>query len=399
MKIGTSIGVGLTGHVDVIKKVAAAADRLGFSTLWAAEHVVLFDRYSSKYPYAENFNMPGDTAFSSPMILLTYAAAVTDRIRPATGICIVPEHNPVVLAKDVATLDYLSRGRFILGVGLGWSEEEFSAVGVPFERRARRTIEYLEVMRRLWTEERTTFKGEFVNLDARSYPKPHHGAPPIFFGGESDAALRRVAQHGVGWFGVNLTPDQVMERRRKLEEFMKARGRRVEEVEVVVANVNPVKLDEDLLKRYRDAGLSELILGPQPARPARRPGQSDGRPRAPPGRTRSPNGTVLDIFSLLLNRRGQTSGPCQQVRQRYQRRRSVPARSRVKMTSVSISLPRQPYTSLTGSSTAALIAIKRPCSSLNSSTVPAFTPRLSLSIFGMVTRPCSATLAFILLII
>jgi len=171
MKIGTSIGAGLTGHVDLINKVAAAADRLGFSTLWAAEHVVLFDRYSSKYPYADTFNMPGDTSFPSPMIALTYAAAVTDRIRLATGICIVPEHNPVVLAKDVATLDYLSRGRFILGVGLGWSEEEFSAVGVPFERRARRTMEYLEVMRRLWTEERTTFKGEFVNVERNCSPK------------------------------------------------------------------------------------------------------------------------------------------------------------------------------------------------------------------------------------
>ena len=263
MKIGTSIGVGLTGHVDLIKRVAAAADRLGFSTLWAAEHVVLFDRYSSKYPYADTFNMPGDTSFPSPMIALTYAAAVTDRIRLATGICIVPEHNPVVLAKDVATLDYLSRGRFILGVGLGWSEEEFSAVGVPFERRARRTMEYLEVMRRLWTEERTTFKGEFVNVDgARSYPKPHRGAPPIFFGGESDPAMRRVAQHGVGWFGVNLTPEQVTERRKKLEELLKTRGRKLEEVEIVVANVKPVKLDEDMLKRYRDAGVSELISGP-----------------------------------------------------------------------------------------------------------------------------------------
>lgn len=263
MKIGTSIGAGLTGHVDLIKRVAAAADRLGFSTLWAAEHVVLFDRYSSKYPYADTFNMPGDTSFPSPMIALTYAAAVTDRIRLATGICIVPEHNPVVLAKDVATLDYLSRGRFILGVGLGWSEEEFNAVGVPFERRARRTMEYLEVMRRLWTEERTTFAGEFVNVaGARSYPKPHRGAPPIFFGGESDPAMRRVAQHGVGWFGVNLTPEQVTERRKKLEDLLKTRGRKIEEVEIVVANVKPVKLDEDMLKRYRDAGVSELISGP-----------------------------------------------------------------------------------------------------------------------------------------
>ena len=287
----------LTGHVDLIKKVAAAADRLGFSTLWAAEHVVLFDRYSSKYPYADTFNMPGDTSFPSPMISLTYAAAVTERIRLATGICIVPEHNPVVLAKDVATLDYLSRGRFILGVGLGWSEEEFSAVGVPFERRARRTMEYLEVMRRLWTEERTTFKGEFVNLDgARSYPKPHRGPPPIFFGGESDAAMRRVAQHGVGWFGVNLTPEQVTERRKKLEELLKARGRELEEVEIVVANVEAGQTRRRHAQALSRRRRQRTHFRPQSARPARRRGQSDGRPRAPPAGTRGPNGVILESF-------------------------------------------------------------------------------------------------------
>jgi len=171
--------LGMSYYTDI----ARIAERGLMDSIFLADNIAIAEYRATHLP---------QTQFD-PISVLSALAAVTSRIRLATGICIVPEHNPVVLAKDVATLDYLSRGRFILGVGLGWSEEEFSAVGIPFERRARRTIEYLEVMRRLWTEEHTTFKGEFVNLDgARSYPKPHHGAPPIFFGGESDAALRRV---------------------------------------------------------------------------------------------------------------------------------------------------------------------------------------------------------------
>ncbi|HZC45785.1 MAG TPA: TIGR03619 family F420-dependent LLM class oxidoreductase, partial [Candidatus Acidoferrum sp.] len=206
MKVGLfALGIGTGARPGAILKTAEAAERRGISTLWVGEHVVLFDRQDSKYPYATTgeFPLPGDADWLDPFITLTFAAAVTKTIRLATGICLVPEHNPVVLAKEVASLDRLSGGRFALGVGIGWSAEEFAALGIPFERRAQRTREYVEAMRVLWSGGAATFHGEFVNFEsAKSAPKPLRGARlPIIFGGESTPALRRTADIGNGWFG------------------------------------------------------------------------------------------------------------------------------------------------------------------------------------------------------
>src|SRR6516162_8440151 len=124
--------------------------------------------------------------------------------------CLVPEHNPLVLAKTVATVDRLSGGRFIFGVGVGWLAEEFQALGISFDRRAQRTREYIDVMRKLWTQRRSSHQGEFVNFtNVLSYPKPvSEKGVPIWFGGESGPALRRIAEYGDGWIGFNLLPDQ-----------------------------------------------------------------------------------------------------------------------------------------------------------------------------------------------
>ena len=140
MEVGYfALGIGPLTDPQWIKPVASAAERLGFSSIWAPEHVVLLEQYSSKYPYsAGEFPMPTDTPFGDPFTTLAYVAACTDRIRIATGICLVPEHNPLVLAKTVATLDRLSRGRFIFGVGIGWLAEEFQALGLSFDRRSQR---------------------------------------------------------------------------------------------------------------------------------------------------------------------------------------------------------------------------------------------------------------------
>src|SRR5262245_50696033 len=202
MKIGLlTAGLGRAAHPRTLRTIAEHAERLGFGTLWAPEHVVLFDRYTrSKYPYSADgaFAVPSTIDWMDPFVALTYAAACTSTIRLATGICLVPEHNPLVLAKVIASLDYVSGGRFALGVGIGWSVEEFPALGIPFERRAQRTREYIAVMRKLWGEESTTFHGEFVDVEAaRSFPKPVQGGQvPIIFGGESTPALRRVAEYG-----------------------------------------------------------------------------------------------------------------------------------------------------------------------------------------------------------
>jgi probable F420-dependent oxidoreductase len=263
MKIGmTAVGIGKAARPAFIRTVAEHADRLGFGTLWAPEHVVLFDEYQSKYPYSQDGRfLAGSTIdLLDPFIGLTYAAAYSSRIRLATGICLVPEHNPLVLAKVIASLDSLSGGRVALGVGIGWSAEEFAALGIPFERRARRTCEYIEAMRALWTHPKASFSGEFVRFQgARSYPKPAQSRGiPIIFGGESLPALRRVASYGDGWFGVNLRPAEAREKIARLHELMAQHRRDRREIEIIISPYqNEINLDD--LAAYHELGVSEFV--------------------------------------------------------------------------------------------------------------------------------------------
>jgi probable F420-dependent oxidoreductase len=265
MKIGLSaIGFGTLAAPALIRTIVTNAERLNFSTVWAPEHVVLLDRYTSHYPYSTGssgeFLAPTDIAINDPFPTLTFAAACTSKIRLATGICLVPEHNPLVLAKTVATVDYLSGGRVILGVGIGWLAEEFHALGIPFERRAHRTREYIEAMRRLWRDDHSSYQGEFVRFEhVRSYPKPAQSKLPVWFGGESGPALRRVAEYGDGWFGLNLSSEEAATRIERIEQLLRENGRRRSDVELAVSPyLRAISLDD--LKRYRDAGAEEVEL-------------------------------------------------------------------------------------------------------------------------------------------
>src|SRR5712691_2933181 len=263
MKIGFfAVGVGATVEPQVVRAVAIAAERLGFASLWAPEHVVLVEQYASKYPYSSGqFPGPPDIPIADPFTILAYAAACTSTIRLGTGICLVPEHNPVVLAKTAATLDRLSGGRFIFGAGVGWLAEEFAALGVPFEHRGGRTREYIEVMRLLWTEQRSSHAGRFVNFSGVvSYPKPANGKSiPVWFGGESGPALRRVAEYGDGWIGFKVSPADAAAKIRRIEELLQANGRKRSDVTLALSPyTDPITPDD--LKRYRDAGADEVAL-------------------------------------------------------------------------------------------------------------------------------------------
>jgi probable F420-dependent oxidoreductase len=246
-----------------LRAVGEAAEGAGFDSLWVAEHVVLFDEYASKYPYSADGRIPagGTSGILEPFSALSFLAACTQRIRLGTGICLVPQRNPVYTAKEAASVDWLSGGRFDLGVGVGWLAEEFRAVGVPFARRGERCISYLEVMKRLWCDEVSEYKDEFYELPAcRQYPKPvQKPHPPIHFGGESDAALRRVAAVGQGWYGFNLEPDSLAERLRSLDGMLAKGGRRRADVQITVSpylrEMSPAKLDA-----YRRAGADQVIL-------------------------------------------------------------------------------------------------------------------------------------------
>ena len=264
MKIGLlTIGMGNAARPGAIAEVARHAERLGIATLWAPEHVVLFDSHQSKYPYSASgkFPLAANADWLDPLLSLTYAAATTSRVRLATGICLVPEHNPLLLAKQVATLDRLSGGRFALGVGIGWLEEEFKALGISWARRADRTREYIAAMRNLWSEPISSFSGEFVSFSGvGAFPKPSAGARlPIIFGGESTPALRRTAQSGDGWFGFNLTPDEAAAKVARLRELVRESRRDMAQIEIIVSPYLKPIVREDLA-RYRDAGVKELVM-------------------------------------------------------------------------------------------------------------------------------------------
>jgi probable F420-dependent oxidoreductase len=213
MRIGLhALGIGSGAEPAVVISVARAAEDCGFATLWAGEHVVMVDRPGSRYPYAEDgrIAVPSHADWLDPLVLFGFMAAVTSAIRLATGILLLPEHNPVTAAKAVASIDVLSGGRFTLGVGIGWSAEEFEVLGVPFAGRGRRTEEYVEAMRVLWRDDVSSYAGAHVRFDGvRCYPKPLRPAVPVVFGGNGDRALRRVAAHSDGWYGFNVSLDEL----------------------------------------------------------------------------------------------------------------------------------------------------------------------------------------------
>jgi probable F420-dependent oxidoreductase len=183
-------------------QLAGAAEAAGFDSLWTAEHTLWPEGYQSTYPYAESGRMPGDsdTLLPDPLIWLTWVAAHTRTIKLATGILILPQRNPGVLAKEVATLDFLSGGRVLLGIGVGWLEEEFRGLGVPFERRGQRTDEYIEVLRKLWSSDNVDHDGEFVSFARMSSnPKPVQPSVPIVVGGHSRQAAKRAGALGDGF--------------------------------------------------------------------------------------------------------------------------------------------------------------------------------------------------------
>ncbi|MFQ5698142.1 MAG: LLM class F420-dependent oxidoreductase [Myxococcota bacterium] len=248
---------------EFIAAFGRAIEERGFHSLWVPEHVVLFDEYASRYPYSPDGRVPAgdEVGVLDPLDTLAFLAGVTERIRLATGICLVPQRSPVYTAKQAATVDWLSGGRLDFGVGVGWLREEFEALGVPWERRGARTRECLLVMRSLWCDRVSRFDGEFYQLaECRQYPKPiQQPHPPIHFGGESDAALRRVAELGQGWYGFDLEPQEVRPRLERLDGFLAESGRSRDEIWITISPYMR-GCDRDRLERYRDAGVDQVIV-------------------------------------------------------------------------------------------------------------------------------------------
>ena len=205
--------------------------------------------------------MPGpeESPIPDPLIWLTYLAAVTNTIKLATGVLILPQRNPVVLAKEVATLDVLSKGRAILGIGVGWLEEEFDAIGVPFSERAARTDEYVAALRELWTADEPTFSGQFTKFEkAKSYPKPVQGQVPIVVGGHTKAAARRAGRLGDGFFPARATPEELTVLLDEMHKAAADAGRSGDAVEITAGGA----MDVDGIKRYADLGVDRIVIPP-----------------------------------------------------------------------------------------------------------------------------------------
>jgi probable F420-dependent oxidoreductase len=263
MRIGVILGFGADAPPEQVAAAGRIAEERGLYSLFVPEHVVLFQKYASPYPYSPNGRIPqsGMSGFLEPFVALTWIAAHTRRIRLGTGICILPQRNPVYTAKQVASLDHLSGGRVDLGVGIGWLREEFEVLGGPWKGRAERTLDYLGAMKSLWCDEESSYEGKSYRLPPcilhpKPVQKPH---PPVLFGGESEAALRRAATVGDGWFGFHLTAEALRERMARFEGLLEEAGTRRDERRVVVFPAIR-KVDPDTTAPFADAGADELVL-------------------------------------------------------------------------------------------------------------------------------------------
>jgi len=252
MKFGlryASLGRHANGNAAV--ELAQAAEAAGFDSIWTVEHVVVPHSYQSRYPYSASGRMGSgleDFPIPDPLIWLAYVASATRTIKLGTAILILPQRNPVVTAKAVATLDHMAGGgRVLLGIGVGWLAEEFATLGVPFADRGARTDEYVAAMRALWSQECASFRGRFVSFDqVFCRPLPPNRNIPVIVGGDTVAAARRAGQLGDGYFPARGAPAELFDEMRRAAV---AAGRDPSAIEITVSAPSEPAEIEALAKR------------------------------------------------------------------------------------------------------------------------------------------------------
>jgi probable F420-dependent oxidoreductase len=259
MKLGL-FGINLTQGAsrEWVAGTAQAAEQAGFDSIWAGEHIVVPDPRVAPSPME-----PTDPALDI-FLGLTFIAAHTTTLRLATGIVILPQRNPLVLAKEVATLDVLSGGRFTLGVGVGYLEPEFRAIGADFENRGARTDEYLDAMAHLWYDEHPSFHGRFVDFEGvNAYPRPVQQPVPIVIGGRSRAAYRRALTRGNGWYGYALTPEETAEHLTAIRLEAQTTERPADLGELEISITPRVRMNRENVARFAELGVHRLIPYPR----------------------------------------------------------------------------------------------------------------------------------------
>jgi probable F420-dependent oxidoreductase len=250
-------------YPQMLTHLAQTAERVGVESLWTVEHVVIPVGYKSTYPYdpSGKIPMPAQMPIPDPLSWLAYAAAITKTIKLATGILILPQRHPLYVAKEVASLDVLSNGRVILGIGVGWLEEEFQALGIPFEERAGRTAEAVRAMRTLWKDEAQPFKGKYYAWGAvESHPKPvQKPGVPIVVGGHTELAARRAARYGDGFFPGVADDEKLTWLLGVMRDECKKIGRDAATIEVTSGRAVP---SVDSVKHLSDLGVSRFMVPP-----------------------------------------------------------------------------------------------------------------------------------------
>ncbi len=262
MKLGLAYANALNWMPADAIRLGKVAEESGYDSLWTVEHVVLPQDFKSEYPYSQDGKMPGgdQAVIPDPLVWLSFMAGVTSSIKLCTGILILPQRNPVILAKETATLDQLSNGRLVLGVGVGWLKEEFDALGVEFESRAKRTDECISALRALWSEDSASYKGEYINFELlKSNPKPvEKSGIPIVIGGHSSAAAKRAGRLGDGFFPAINDTEVLKELVATMRKEALSCGRNPDEIEVTFGG----SFDAETLKLYGDLGVSRVVIPP-----------------------------------------------------------------------------------------------------------------------------------------
>jgi probable F420-dependent oxidoreductase len=251
------IGLGILADAEGVAEVAQTAERLGYESVWVGEHPVLVD------PQAPPSPVPADSWLLDPVPVLAYAAATTSRVLLGTGIVILPLRNPLILAKELASLDVLARGRLVVGIGVGYVPGEYEAIGVPFDTRGRRADEWIDALRTVWRDDRPELRGEFASFGGiQSRPRPHRpGGPPILGSGMATAARRRCVARCDGYYGFFLdleaTAAAVDELDRLAGEVDRPSG--LGKLEITITPP-PGAIDADTVRRYEDLGVDRLVL-------------------------------------------------------------------------------------------------------------------------------------------
>jgi probable F420-dependent oxidoreductase len=264
MKVGVIIhNAGDKASPENLIKTAKWAEELGYHSIWLTDHVALKEEVNSWYPYRTHgrWDYPPDTKWVDPLLTLAWAGAAAPTLKLGTSVLVIPLRHPVLLAKQLASLDFLTGGRVILGAGAGWMAEEFELMGENFANRGRRAVEMVKLMRQLWTGETVDFKGEFYQVSGcKMHPTPVQKTIPVVWGGHSDAAIRRVAQVGDGWHPTQITLEELEAGVKKLRQYCEEYGRDPAATLVIARPGDKYDITPETHAKHLELGIDHLVV-------------------------------------------------------------------------------------------------------------------------------------------